>query len=98
VYASATVVPTLVAAASAAATVGSLLAYVYFARRSEAHAARDEALALAETRRQVIVDLRWRVRELEELLLDVQADLEREPPAVARALARIERRVDRPAA
>jgi hypothetical protein len=101
--------PTLVAAASAAAAVASFLAYVYFARRSEAHAARDEALALAETRGQVIADLRARVGELEaalratqgslvELLLEVQADLEREPPNIERALAQIGRLLDRPAA
>lgn len=124
---------TIIAAASATAAVGSFLAYLYFVRRSEAHAARDEALALAETRREVIVDLRRhlaaserRVRELEttlqrtetearehayqmqrfyatslsDLLRDVQAELEGEPPNVQRALARVRDLLDgeRPAA
>jgi hypothetical protein len=140
----ATAAATAIAAASAAAAVGTFLAYLYFARRSEAHAARDEALALAKTRGEVIVDLRQRldtlelrlrttkadcenrVRELEtaletleaeareqayrmqrfyaaslsDLLRDVQADLENEPPNLERALARIRELLDgeRPAA
>jgi hypothetical protein len=124
---------TIIAAASATVAVCSFLAYLYFMRRSEAHAARDEALALAETRREVIVDLRShlatserRVGELEaalqaaeaearehayrmqrfyatslsDLLLDVQGELEDEPPNVRRALARIRDVLDgeRPAA
>jgi hypothetical protein len=48
----------LVAILSAVATIGSFLAYLYFVQRSNANAARDEALALAETRREVIDDLR----------------------------------------
>lgn len=133
-----------IAAASAAAAVGTFFAYLYFARRSEAHAAREEALALAETRGEVIGDLRLRlatlerrfrattencesrVRELEtaiqakesearenayrmqrfyaaslsDLLRDVQANLEREPPNLERALRRIREVLDgeRPAA
>jgi hypothetical protein len=101
---------TLLAAASAATAVASFLAYLYFMRRSEAHAARDEALALAETRRQVILELRRqladserRVRELETkflatpavgLLRDLSSDLDHEPPNVARALLRIRRHLD----
>jgi hypothetical protein len=49
---------TLVAAVSAVATIGSFLVYLYFVQRSNANAAREEALALAETRREVIADLR----------------------------------------
>jgi hypothetical protein len=72
---------TIIAVASASAAVGSFLAYLYFARRSEAHAARDEALALAETRGEVIIDLRRhlvaserRVRELEATLQTTEAE------------------------
>lgn len=101
---------TIIAAASATAAVCSFLAYLYFMRRSEAHAARDEALALAETRGEVILDLRRhlaaserRVRALEaalystsvsDLLREVQLDLEREPPNVQRALVRIRHHLD----
>jgi hypothetical protein len=73
----ATSAATTIAAASAAAVVATFFAYVYFARRSEAHAARDEAMALAETRGQVIVDLRRRLRLLERLLRDTTQALER---------------------
>ena len=72
---------TLVAMLSGLATIGSFFAYLYTARRSNANAARDEALALAETRRQVIADLRRqnarserRVRELERELEDLRAN------------------------
>jgi hypothetical protein len=72
---------TIIAAASATAAVCSFLAYLYFMRRSEAHAARDEALALAETRGEVIVDLRrrlatseHRVRELETALQSTEKE------------------------
>ena len=140
----ATTTASAIAAASAAAAVGSFFAYLYFARRSETHAAREEALALADTRGEVIGDLRLRlatlerrlrettergetrVRELEmaiqakesearenayrmhrfyaaslsDLLRDVQANLEREPPNVERTLRRIRELLDgeRPAA
>jgi hypothetical protein len=52
------VVSTAVAAVSAVTAVAGLLAYLYFGRRSDLVAAREEALALAETRRQVIRELR----------------------------------------
>jgi hypothetical protein len=51
----------LVAVLSAIATIGGFLAYLYFVQRSDANAAREEALALAEMRRQVIADLRARL-------------------------------------
>jgi hypothetical protein len=73
----ATSASTTIAAASAAAAVATFFAYVYFARRLEAHAARDEAMALAETRGEVIVDLRRRLRLLERLLRDTTEALER---------------------
>lgn len=72
----ATATATIIAAASAAATAGTLLAYLYFARRSEAHAARDEALALAETRGEVIADLRGRLAALEQRLAETTDDCE----------------------
>jgi len=70
------VTATLVAVLSGVATIGSFLAYLYFVQRSNANAARDEALALAETRRQVIADLRAQLASSEESLmrLGTQAD------------------------
>ena len=61
------VVTTVIAALSAFAALASLFLYLYFGRRSDLAAAREEALALAETRRQVIRDLQGRVESLEEL-------------------------------
>jgi Skp family chaperone for outer membrane proteins len=140
----ATTAATAIAAASAAAAVGTFFTYLYFVHRSEAHAAREEAMDLAETRGAVIDDLRRRLRVLErqldettrasetrqreletalqkteaeahenayriqrfyatslaDLLRNVQADLEREPPNVENALARVRHLLDgeRPAA
>jgi len=59
------VVSTVVAALSAFAALASLFLYLYFGRRSDLVAAREEALALAETRRQVIAELRRRLKLLE---------------------------------
>jgi molybdopterin converting factor small subunit len=59
------VVTTVIAAVSAIAAVASVLLYVYFGRRADLAAAREEALALAETRRQTIDDLRRRLEALE---------------------------------
>jgi len=59
------VVSTVVAALSAFAALASLFLYLYFGRRSDLVAAREEALALAETRRQVIGELRGRLKSLE---------------------------------
>jgi hypothetical protein len=61
----ATATTTAITAASAAAAVGTFFAYLYFVGRSDANAARDEAMALAETRGEVIVDLRSRLAALE---------------------------------
>jgi hypothetical protein len=72
----ATAAATAIAAASAAAAVGTFLAYLYFARRSDAHAARDEALALASTRGEVIADLRERLVALERQLSRTKAECE----------------------
>jgi hypothetical protein len=72
----ATTTASAIAAASAAAAIGTFLAYLYFARRSEAHAAREEALALAETRGEVIRDLRMRLAVLERRLRETIEDRE----------------------
>jgi biopolymer transport protein ExbB/TolQ len=56
---------TLIAAVSAAAAVAGVVVYVYGLRRANQTAARDEALALAETRRQMVNELRRRVAALE---------------------------------
>jgi len=59
------VVTTVIAALSAFAALASLFLYLYFGRRSDLAAAREEALALAETRREVIRDLRGQLESLE---------------------------------
>ena len=59
------VVTTVIAAVSAIAAVATALLYLYVGRRDDLVAAREEALALAETRRQVIDDLRGRLESLE---------------------------------
>jgi phage terminase small subunit len=71
------IVTTLIAALSAFAGIASVFLYLYFGRRSEAASARDEALALAETRRQVIADLRRRLEALEHRHKRTKADCER---------------------
>jgi hypothetical protein len=60
------VVTSIVAAVSAFAAMATFLLYLHFGRRSDLAVAREEALALAETRRQVIADLQERLRALEE--------------------------------
>ena len=59
------IVTSVIAALSAFAGIASASLYLYFGRRSERAAAREEALALAETRRQVIADLRVRLEAFE---------------------------------
>jgi hypothetical protein len=61
----ATSIATIVAVVSAAAAVGTLLVYIHVARRTDIDAAREEALALAETRRQAIAELERRLALLE---------------------------------
>lgn len=68
--------PTIIAALSAAAAVGTLLAYVYFGRRSSKSAALEEALALAETRADVITELRGELVSLEQRHARMNADYE----------------------
>lgn len=62
----ATSTATIIAAVSAAAALGTLLLYIYVARRRDFDAAREEALALAETRRQAITDLQRRLASLKQ--------------------------------
>jgi hypothetical protein len=77
---------TLVAVLSAAATIGSFLAYLYFLQRSNANAARDEALALAETRREVIADLRAQLASSEENRSRLETDAEKRIQELGTAL------------
>jgi len=58
-------VSTVIGALSALAAVASALLYLHFGRRSELANAREEALALAETRRQVIRDLQRRLAAIQ---------------------------------
>jgi hypothetical protein len=85
----ATTVTTVVAAASAAAAVGTFIAYVFSVHPSELRAARVEALALAETRGEIIIDLQEALeslelrheeskREAKRRMLDLQNELARE--------------------
>ena len=71
------VVTTVIAALSAFAALASLFLYLYFGRRSDLAAAREEALALAETRRQVIRDLQGRLESLERQHKQGKADSRR---------------------
>jgi hypothetical protein len=80
------VVTTVIAAVSAFAAVASALLYLYFGRRSDLASAREEALALAETRRQVIVDLRRRLDSLERRHKRMNAEYERRVAKLRREL------------
>jgi hypothetical protein len=79
-------VTTVIAAVSASAAVGTLVAYLYFVRRSEISTAREEALALAETRGEVIAELRVRVEGLEQRRKRMKADCDRRMNRLQRAL------------
>lgn len=68
--------PTIIAALSAAAAVGTFLAYLFVARRADISASREEALALAETRAEVIAELRVRLASLEQRHNRLKADCE----------------------
>ena len=82
------VVTTAVAALSALTGVASFLAYLYFGRRSDLVAAREEALALAETRRQVIHDLRERLKSGEKQRMRAKTDSQRRIRELQAALDR----------
>jgi hypothetical protein len=79
-------VSTVIAAVSAVAALASAFLYLHFGRKSELAAAREEALDLAETRRQVIVDLRGRLESLERRHKRLKADCERRAHELEAAL------------
>jgi hypothetical protein len=56
---------TVISVISATAALAGVLAYIYGLRRTSQATARDEALALAETRRQMVNELRRRLAALE---------------------------------
>jgi len=89
------------AVVSTIVAVVSLLLYLHSSRRSDKDSARDEALALAETRRQVIAELRTALAdaraETHENLAILRSELEQSPPDVEGALRRIRRLLDRAA-
>lgn len=82
------VVTTVIAALSAFAALASLFLYLYFGRRSDLAAAREEALALAETRRQVITELRGRLESVEARHRRTKSDRERRIRELQSALDR----------
>ncbi len=77
-----------VAALSGLVAVATLFAYLYFVRRSDLVAAREEALALAETRRQVIRELQERLKSVEQRQKRTKADRERRIRELQAALDR----------
>ena len=79
-------VSTVIAAVSAFAALASAFLYLHFGRKSELAAAREEALDLAETRRQVIVDLRGRLEALERRHERMKAECERRTRELEAAL------------
>ena len=85
------VVARVIAALSTLAALVSVFLYVYFGRRSELSVAREEALALAETRRQVVVDLQTRLDSLEQRHKRAKADCERRVRELQTALDRMQR-------
>jgi hypothetical protein len=68
---------TVIAALSAFAALASLVLYLHFGRRSELASAREEALALAETRGEVIRELLGRLESLERRQKRSKAESER---------------------
>jgi hypothetical protein len=86
-----TIVAQVIAALSAFTALASVLLYLYFGRRSEFAAAREEALALAETRRQVIADLQSRLDSLEQRCKRTKADCERRVNELQTALDETQR-------
>jgi hypothetical protein len=84
--ANASATASLVAVLAGLATIGSFLAYLYFVQRSKANDARDEALALAETRREVIADLRAQLATSEESRMRLETQAGRRIRELERAL------------
>src|SRR5712692_2069664 len=77
---------TLIATLSAIATIGGFFAYLYVAQRSDANIAREEALSLAETRREVIADLRKHLAAAEVRQRRMKVKYEKRVQALERAL------------
>jgi predicted RNase H-like nuclease (RuvC/YqgF family) len=67
----------VIAGVSTFTALGGMVLYLYFGRRSDLSAAREEALALADTRRQVIADLQRRLNSLEQQNKRTKAECER---------------------
>jgi biopolymer transport protein ExbB/TolQ len=82
---------TLIGAVSAAAAVAGVLVYLYGLRRADRTAAREEALALAETRRQTVNELRRRVEALERGQKEARAYHRRRVRELENALERTRR-------
>jgi hypothetical protein len=85
------VVAQVLAALSAVTAVASVFLYLYFGRRTDRSAAREEALALAETRRQVIVEMQKRLDSLEHRRKRETADHDRRVNELQTALARTQK-------
>lgn len=90
--------PTL-AAVSALVAVASLLVYLHATRRSDQDSAREEAVALAEMRGELIAELRAALHmtraAARDNLVALRSDLEQSPSDVDRALERIRRFLER---
>ena len=80
------VVTTVIAALSAFTALASLFLYLYFGRRADLAAAREEALALAETRRQVIREMRGNLESLNDRHKRTKADCARRTRELQAAL------------
>ena len=84
--ATASATATLIATLSAVATIGGFFAYLYFAQRSDANVAREEAFSLAETRREVIADLREQLTAANDRHMRMNTKYEKRAQALERAL------------
>ena len=82
------VVTTAIAALSAITAAASLLAYLHFVRRADLSSAREEALALAETRREVIRELHVQLRGADERRRRERSQCERRVRELQAALDR----------
>jgi hypothetical protein len=85
------VVAQVVAALSGFTALASVLLYLHFGRRSELSTAREEALALAETRGQVIAELQRRLDSLELRHERARSDCARRVGELQRALEQTQR-------
>jgi hypothetical protein len=80
-------ITTVVAVVSGAAAVGSLVLYFHVARRSDKDSAREEALALAETRGELIEELRAAVKVFERRQKRLRSDYEHRVHELEKSLA-----------